>query len=184
MQVRMRSGWAIPGNRPISGQSWKANRIDRSVSANSVPQNLAIYGVYNLTFRQGGNWKRQLAGAEPGWGMDFLEVFTYISGTPLLITTSSCWNSFQPTAGTCMPDINPNLQRKDYSAEWKLGQRCNAKKLGAAPPSGSNSYLNGYVGTAAQGAEESNAAARHCTSCASAPRSATLGISCLAMRPV
>ena len=117
----MRSGWAIPGNLLISGKSWKANRIDRSISANSVPQNLAIYGVYNLPFGKGGigndSWLvRNLAG---GW--TFSSVFTYISGTPLLITSSYCTSSFQPTAGTCMPDLNPNYHRKDDSHEWKLG---------------------------------------------------------------
>ncbi len=142
----MRSGWAIPGNLLLSGKSWKANRIDRSVSANSVPQNLAIYGVYNLPFGKGGigndSWLvRTLAG---GW--TFSSVFTYISGTPLLITSSSCTSSFQPTAGTCMPDINPNFTGKTIRTNGSWGKGVTAKTLGSI------SYLNGYVGTAAQGA--------------------------------
>ena len=48
-----RSGWAIPGSVLLSGQSWKHNRIDRSTSANSSPENLTAYGVYDLPFGKG-----------------------------------------------------------------------------------------------------------------------------------
>jgi hypothetical protein len=142
----MRSGWAIPGNLLLSGQSWKVNRIDRSLSANSVPQNLAIYGVYNLPFGKGGigndSWLvRNLAG---GW--TFSSVFTYVSGTPLLITSSSCTSSFQPTAGQCMPDLNPNFTGKTIRTNGSWGKGVTAATLG------SKSYLNGYVATATQGA--------------------------------
>jgi hypothetical protein len=145
----MRSGWAIPGNLLISGQSWKVNRIDRSLSANSVPQNLAIYGVYNLPFGKGGigndSWLvRNLAG---GW--TFSSVFTYVSGTPLLVVASSCNNAIngtQPTAGQCMADINPNFTGKTIRTNGSWGNGVTAATLG------SKSYLNGYVGTAAAGA--------------------------------
>jgi hypothetical protein len=142
----MRSGWAIPGNLLLNGKSWKANRIDRSISANSVPQNLAIYGVYNLPFGKGGigndSWLvRNLAG---GW--TFSSVFTYISGTPLLITSSSCTTSFQPGAGTCMPDINPSFTGKTIRTNGSWGKGVTAATLG------SKSYLNGYVATASAGA--------------------------------
>jgi Carboxypeptidase regulatory-like domain len=142
----MRSGWAIPGSLLLSGKSWKVNRIDRSLSANSVPQNLAIYGVYNLPFGKGGigndSWLvRNLAG---GW--TFSSVFTYVSGTPLLITSSSCTSSFQPTAGTCMPDLNPNFTGKTIRTNGSWGKGVTAATLGSV------SYLNGYVPTATQGA--------------------------------
>jgi Carboxypeptidase regulatory-like domain len=142
----MRSGWAIPGSTLLSGQSWKVNRIDRSLSANSVPQNLAIYGVYQLPFGKGGiggdSWLvRNLAG---GW--TFSSVFTYVSGTPLLIVSSSCTSTFQPTAGQCMPDLNPNFTGKNVRTNGSWGKGVTAKTLGSV------SYVNGYVGTAAQGA--------------------------------
>jgi hypothetical protein len=156
----MRSGWPIPGNLLLSEKSWKVNRIDRSLSANSVPQNLAIYGVYNLPFGKGGigndSWLvRNLAG---GW--TFSSVFTYVSGTPLLITSSSCTSSFQPTAGTCMPDLNPNFTGKTIRTNGSWGQGVTAATLG------SKSYLTGYVATATQGAGgvTSSGAAIPCTS--------------------
>ena len=142
----MRSGWALPANRLLSGKAWAANRIDRSLSANSVPQNLSIYGVYNLPFGKGGigndSWLvRNLAG---GW--TFSSVFTYVSGTPLLITSAACTSTFQPTAGTCMPDLNPNFTGKTIRTNGSWGKGVTAKTLGSV------SYLQGYIGTAAQGA--------------------------------
>ncbi|HEX3966555.1 MAG TPA: carboxypeptidase regulatory-like domain-containing protein [Edaphobacter sp.] len=147
----MRSGWAIPGNLLLSGQSWKVNRIDRSLSANSVPQDLSIYGVYNLPFGKGGigndSWVvRNLAG---GW--TFSSVFTYISGTPLLITNSNCTSSFQPGAGTCMPDLNPNFTAKTIRQNGSWGKGMTAAKLGATPAAGGISYANGYIGNATNG---------------------------------
>src|SRR6185312_7670970 len=40
-----RSGFAIPAAYISSGRSYPQNRIDRSISANSVPQDLSIYGT-------------------------------------------------------------------------------------------------------------------------------------------
>jgi hypothetical protein len=147
----MRSGWAIPGYLLISGQSWKANRIDRSLSANNVPQDLSIYGVYNLPFGKGGigndSWLvRNLAG---GW--TFSSVFTYISGTPLLITNSNCGSSFQPGAGTCMPDLNPNYTSKEIRQNGSWGKGMTAAKLGVTPDKGGITFANGYIGNATNG---------------------------------
>jgi Carboxypeptidase regulatory-like domain len=142
----MRSGWAIPGNLLLSGKSWKANRIDRSLSANSVPENLSIFGVYALPFGKGGigndSWLvRNIAG---GW--TFSSVFTYVSGTPLLLVSSSCTSTFQPTAGTCMPDLNPNFSGNAIRTNGSWGKGVTAKTLGSV------SYLKGYIGTTTQGA--------------------------------
>ena len=147
----MRSGWAIPANRLISGQAWKENRIDRSLSVNSVPQNLAIYGVYQLPFGKGGigNDSRLVRILAGGW--TYSSVFTYISGTPLLVTSSSCNSTFQPTAGTCMPDLNPNYRASTIRQNGSWGKGITAKTLGAVPSAGGISYANGYIGNATQG---------------------------------
>jgi hypothetical protein len=147
----MRSGWPIPANRILSGQAWGANRIDRSWSANSVPQNLAIFGVYQLPFGRGGwgadnAWVRTLAG---GWSLS--GIFTYLSGTPLLVTSSACNSTFQPTAGTCMPDLNPNYTSKTIRQNGSWGHGITAKTLGTTPAAGGISYANGYIGNANQG---------------------------------
>jgi len=147
-----RSGYAIPGNLLLSGQSWKQNRIDRSLSANSVPENLAIFGVYKLPFGKGGIGSdsflvRALAG---GWSMS--GVFTYAAGTPILVTSSSCTSTFQPTAGTCMEDLNPNFTGHNIRQNGSWGKGITAKTLGVAGNAGGISYVNGYIPTATQGA--------------------------------
>ena len=49
-----RSGFALPATVTRSGRAWAQNRIDRSISANSIPQNLSVYGVYRLPFGTSG----------------------------------------------------------------------------------------------------------------------------------
>ena len=146
----MRSGYAIPGSVMLNGKSWAANRADRSISANSIPNILTAYGVYRLPFGKnaiGGNnfLVRQIAG---GWSLSSL--FTFDQGTPLLVTASSCTASFQPTAGTCMPDLNPSYTSKSIrqAGNGKWGQGLNALTLGKAPTAGGISYLSGYISNA------------------------------------
>jgi hypothetical protein len=100
-----RSAFAVPAaassnGLPIAGN----NRADRDLVATDVPQNLNIYGVAKSPFGKNGigadNWfVRNLAG---GWQL--ADIFTYNSGTPLLITGSGCT---APSQGTCMPDLAP-----------------------------------------------------------------------------
>jgi hypothetical protein len=136
-----RSGWALPGSVLLSGQSWKQNRIDRSTSLNSVPQNLTAYGTYALPFGKSGIGKdsflvRNLAG---GWQLS--GIFTYASGVPLAITSSACTSSFQPTAGTCMPDMNPAYRGQTVRQNGSWGAGMTAKTLGTTR------YINGYIPT-------------------------------------
>ena len=103
------SGVALPGN----------NRADRSLTTVDTPQILHLYGVDQLPFGKGhiggdNLFTRALLG---GWALS--GIFSYTSGTPLLITGSGCTT---PSAGTCMPDINPNFSgslRKNGS--WGKG---------------------------------------------------------------
>jgi hypothetical protein len=141
-----RSGWAIPGNRLISGQSWKQNRIDRSTSTNSVPEHLVIYGVYQSPFGKNGlaadnRLVRYLAG---DWTLS--GIFTYTSGTPLALTSSACTSSTQPTAGTCEPDLNPNYQSSTIRENGSWGHGITAKTLTGGTP-----FIAGYVGNTTPG---------------------------------
>jgi hypothetical protein len=177
-----RSGWAIPANRTLTGKAWAQDRMDRSISANSVPQNLAIFGVYQLPFGKGGIGNdnflvRALAG---GWSLS--GVFTYVSGTPLLVTSSACTSSFQPGAGTCMPDLNPNYTSKTIRQNGSWGKGVTAKTFSSI------SYANGYVGNTTPGDGGSTATGVPCGSSSTAfcnsgefmfgdaPRSAVFGL--------
>ena len=90
------SGFALPGG----------NRPDRGLTAVDTPQILHLYGVDELPFGKGGFGEhnffvRNILG---GWALS--GIFSYNSGVPLLIVGSGCTT---PSAGTCMPDINPNF---------------------------------------------------------------------------
>lgn len=146
-----RSGWAIPANRIATGKAWKQNRIDRGLSGNNVPQNLAIYGVYNLPFGQGHIGSNSLLVRTLAGGWTFSGVFTYIAGAPLAVTASSCTGTYQPTAGTCMPDINPNYAKKSIRQNGSWGKGITATTLGATPSAGGISYANGYIGNSTLG---------------------------------
>jgi hypothetical protein len=137
----VRSGWPIPAALLISHKSWTADRIDRAVSTNSVPQNLSIFGVYRLPFGKGGiggdNWVvRNVAG---GWMVS--SVFTYVAGTPLTVTASSCSSTFQPTGATCMPDLNPAFTGTSIRQNGSWGKGATAANLGAYQ------YLTGNLST-------------------------------------
>jgi len=108
-----RSGFDIPG-AAISGggQNWHQDRIERSWTTTSVPQNFHAFGNWNLPFGKGhiGNdsWLvRNLAG---GW--NFSAIYTYNSGSPMAVTSSTCSGTNYPGQGQCMPDVVPN----EYSA--------------------------------------------------------------------
>lgn len=138
-----RSGYAIPAFANATGKAWAANRMDRSLSINSQPQNLSIYGVYDLPFGKGkigGDHfiTRALLG---GW--EFSNIFQYYSGVPLAIT-ASCNSTQNVGAGTCMPDANPNFSGSvRTNGGW--GQGVTAATLG------SKSYLNGAIPSNASG---------------------------------
>jgi hypothetical protein len=104
----MRSGYAIPASATLNGQAWPVDRIDRSLSANSQPESLTVYGVYALPFGKdkiGGDnrFVRAIAG---GWKLSGIS--QYASGLPLLVTASCTGvQGGNLGQGTCMPDINP-----------------------------------------------------------------------------
>lgn len=146
----MRSGYAIPASASLNGKASAANRADRSVSANSIPNIVAAYGTYKSPFGKDGIgannfFVRQFAG---GWSLS--GVFTYDDGQPLLVVASSCTSTYQPTAGTCMPDLNPNYTSKSIRQNGSWGKGVTAPTLGKAPTAGGISYANGYVGNATE----------------------------------
>ncbi len=100
-----RSAYAVPAAASSTGVPMPGNnRADRDLVATDLPQNLNIYGVAKSPFGKnkmfGDNWAvRTMAG---GW--QAAGVFTYASGTPILVTGTGCT---APSQGTCMPDLVP-----------------------------------------------------------------------------
>jgi hypothetical protein len=109
----VRSGYPIPGSVIDGGVgTTQANRIDRGVSASNIPNNLHIFGVYEIPIGQknqfGGDHAavRSIAG---GWKVSY--IFTKISGAPLSIAGLSC-----QTPGSCYPS---------YAAGYNKSPRIN-----------------------------------------------------------
>jgi hypothetical protein len=121
-----RSGFAIPAAYILTGRSYPQNRIDRSISANSIPQELHIYGVYHLPFgREGlGGSNFLVRSLIKGWELSGL--FSYNAGTPLLITSKACNGTTHPGAGQCMPDVNPGFTSKTVRENGSWGAGTNA----------------------------------------------------------
>ena len=142
----IRTGYAIPGSATINGQSWKADRLDRSQSVLDQPQNLAIYGVYKLPFGKGhiGGDHFLVRALASGWVLS--STATYISGVPLFITSSACTSTTLPGQGTCMPDVNPSFTGKDIRQNGKWGNGVTALTLGSV------SYISGGLTNTTPGA--------------------------------
>lgn len=136
-----RSGYAIPASALLSGKSYPVNRIDRSISANSVPNSIAFYGTWKFPALA-----EKVGGANPvakwvvnDWSLAW--VATYVSGTPLFVTSANCTGP----AGTCMPDVNPSYTSKSIRQNGKWGDGALGNNLGKY------SYLAGYINSSTPG---------------------------------
>jgi hypothetical protein len=128
-----------------TGRAWAANRIDRSLSINSQPQNLSIFGVYELPFG-----KRKIGGEHfivrallGGW--EFSNIFQYSSGIPLAIVATCNASTQNVGAGTCMPDANPTSSEATRVRGGGWGDGVTAATLGT------KSYLTGALSSATPG---------------------------------
>ena len=131
-----RSGYALPANVTATGVAWSQNRIDRSLSTNSQPQNLSVFGVYKLPIGKGhiGGENRYARAILTGW--ETSHIFQYTSGLPLAIvaTCASTQNAmstvFTGQSGQCMPDVNPSFHGSvRQNGGW--GQGATAANLGS-----------------------------------------------------
>jgi hypothetical protein len=126
-----RSGYDIPAAFIADGQFHPKNRIDRSLSINSQPQNLSVFGVYESPFGKGkiGGDHFIVRALLGGWQMS--HIFQYSSGLPLAIV-GSCTSTQNVGQGTCMPDYNPNYHGGQAGARQNggWGQGVTAATLG------------------------------------------------------
>ena len=106
-----RSGYPIPAAALSGGgQSWKADRIDRSWTTLAQPQSVNAYGVYKLPLGTAGHLGgsslllRELIG---GWLLS--GTYQYASGLPIVETWSGGCANAAPNSGACMPDISSAL---------------------------------------------------------------------------
>ena len=100
-----RTGYAIPaGILANSGKAWPIDRIERSRSTQDQPQNLVATSTYDLPFGKGhiGDGNAIVRNIVGGWRLS--DIFTYVAGNPLVITSSTCTGT--SGQGTCMPAYN------------------------------------------------------------------------------
>jgi len=113
-----RSAFAVPAAASSNGVARVGNnRADRDLTSTDAPQNLNIYGLYDLPFGKGhiGGDNRLLRNVIGGWS--FSGVFTYISGNPVQVTASGCTT---PSSGTCFPDLVPGVKIRQ-NGSWGKG---------------------------------------------------------------
>jgi hypothetical protein len=139
-----RSGWAIPASATSNGKAWSADRIDRSLSVNDLPELLTIFGVYQLPFGKGKIGSDHFAVRAFAGGWQLSEIFQYASGLPLALT-ATCSSTQNVGQGTCEPDFNPNFAGSPRTLD-KWGAGATAANLGT------KSYINGFINSAAGGA--------------------------------
>ncbi|HEY4382473.1 MAG TPA: carboxypeptidase-like regulatory domain-containing protein [Acidobacteriaceae bacterium] len=82
-------------------------RLDRSLSVTDQPQNLTGTVVYRLPFGHGHIGGDNFLANAIGGGWSLSGIYTYHSGSPLVVTGSGCAGS---PLGTCMPSIVPGVQ--------------------------------------------------------------------------
>jgi hypothetical protein len=154
-----RSGWAIPAFANATGKAFAQNRMDRSLSINSQPQNLSVYGVYKSPFGKdkiGGEhfWVRALLG---GW--ETSHIFQYTSGLPLALVATCNASTQNVGQGQCMPDFNPSFSGSPrINGGW--GKGITAATLGT------KSYIKGALASATPGTGISGGASPTATPCA------------------
>lgn len=91
------------------------NRLDRSISAASQPQNLVAAVVYQLPVGRGHMWGDNLAYRAIVSDWTVSGIGTIHSGLPMLIVGSGCAGS--GILGTCMPSVVPGKSGRQYA--WR-----------------------------------------------------------------
>jgi hypothetical protein len=140
----MRSGYAVPAAFNSAGKDFAINRMDRSLSINSQPQNLSIFGVYDSPFGKGkiGSDHFIVRALLGGWQNS--EIFQYSSGIPLPLV-GTCNSTENVGQGTCMPDANPNFAGSvRQNGGWGKGV--------TAATLGTKSYISGAIPNTISGA--------------------------------
>jgi hypothetical protein len=116
-----RTGWAIPAgtiaNHP--NLSYKADRIERSVSTSNQPQHLVTTAVWDMPFGRSIASQSAVERAVLG-GFKLSGVFQAYSGSPLALTESS--SQTNPAESNHGPIMNPNFSGKvRVNGNWGKG---------------------------------------------------------------
>ncbi|HEV2324675.1 MAG TPA: TonB-dependent receptor [Terracidiphilus sp.] len=142
-----RTGWPILAgtlaNHPTS--TYKADRIERSVSTSNQPQHFVATAVWDMPFGRSIASQSAVERAVLG-GYKVSGVFQAYSGSPLALTESS--NQTNPAESTHVPIVNPNFTGQvRVNGKWGHGTSGDPRYK-AAP-----SYIAPSTGTSASSAQ-------------------------------
>jgi hypothetical protein len=134
-----RSGYAIPAAFiQTGGNSWAADRIERTVSTSNQPQHLVMTAVYDLPFGKGPLGGNNSVTRALLSNFTMSSIVQMYSGSPMAITesSSSTCTATNAASGTCMPS---------YSPAWTPGASPKIHDWGhniTAASAGSTSFIN------------------------------------------
>jgi hypothetical protein len=121
-----RSGYAIPAgtlaNEP--SVSWKADRIERTVSTSNQKQHFVLTTVWDWPLGRSvlnsNAYERAILG-----GFKFSGIYQQYTGSPLAITASACQTNpaSAQSSSSCAPTLNPNFvgQSARQNGRWGKG---------------------------------------------------------------
>ena len=121
-----RSGFPIPQAAMSGGtKAWGQDRYERSWTNISSPHVINAYGVYELPFGKGHIGSNSALVRAFGGGWKFSALFSYATGTPVLVTWSGCTTTTasgtSPGQGQCMPDLNSAYTSKHARINGNYG---------------------------------------------------------------
>lgn len=143
-----RTGYPIPAgtiaNHPNA--TFKADRIERSVSTSSQPQHFVATTIWDWPLGRsvlaGNPIERAILG-----GFTWSGVFQAFSGSPLALTGSSCQTN--PAQSTCMPVLNPNFTGPvRVNGKWGHGALGSSTYYGTKTTTPQPSFIAPSVGGA------------------------------------
>ena len=121
-----RSGYAIPAGTIVNEPtvSWKADRIERTVSTSNQKQHFVATTVWDWplgkTILNTNAYERAVLG-----GFTFSGIFQAFNGSPLAITASACQTnpSSAQSSSSCAETLNPNFvgQTARQNGKWGKG---------------------------------------------------------------
>ena len=136
----------VNGYQANAGGSFQTDRnfrLSYRPSSYDIRNIFHLSGTYDLPFGKGkiGSDNMLVKAIAGGWTLSWLG--SYYSGTPLSVTSSTCSSSYNPGAGQCMPNLNPNFTGKTIRQNGSWGKGIVNGTLGVAPSSGGIGYLLG-----------------------------------------
>jgi hypothetical protein len=114
-----RTGYTIPAAYSPTGKTIQQDRIERSLSTTDQPHHIVLTGVWDLplgrTVLNGNAVERAILG-----GFKVSEIFQGFTGSPLVLTGSSCQTN--QAQSTCEPTLNPNFAGSArVNGKWGAG---------------------------------------------------------------